>query len=54
MTPKIHFKTDISEIFKTPNTINLATTYNVTMPGPMAKMIADNYADMITVEHIHN
>lgn len=53
-TPEIHFKTDISEIFKTPNTINLATTFNVTMPGMNAKKIADNYADMITVEHIHN
>ncbi|GAB4207142.1 MAG: hypothetical protein Fur0023_17700 [Bacteroidia bacterium] len=52
--PEIHFKTDISEIFKTPNNIQLNTTYNVTMPGMMAKMIADNYADMITVEHIHN
>lgn len=53
ITPEIHFKTDISEIFKTPNTINLATTFQVTT-GPFAKMMADNYADMITVEHIHN
>lgn len=53
VTPEIHFKTDISEIFKTPNTINLATTFQVTT-GPFAKMMADNYADMITVEHIHN
>lgn len=53
-TPEIHFKTDISEIFKTPNNISVSTTFNVTMPGMMAKMIADNYADMITVEHIHN
>ncbi len=54
MTPEIHFKTDISEIFKTPNNINLSATYNVVMPGTTAKIIADNYADMITVEHIHN
>lgn len=54
VTPEIHFSVDVSEIFKTPNTIHLNSTYNVTMPGPMAKMIADNYADMITVEHIHN
>ncbi len=54
MTPEIHFKTDVSEILKTPNNINLSTTYNVVMPGTPAKIIADNYADMITVEHIHN
>ncbi|MCX7728231.1 MAG: hypothetical protein N2203_02060 [Bacteroidia bacterium] len=53
-TPEIHFKVDVSEIFKTPHTINLATTFNVMMPGSTAKKIADNYADMISVDHIHN
>jgi hypothetical protein len=24
------------------------------MPGTSAKNVADNYADMFTVEHIHN
>ncbi|GIV26516.1 MAG: hypothetical protein KatS3mg027_0330 [Bacteroidia bacterium] len=52
--PEIHFKTDISEIFKTPTTINLANDFNIVMPGVKSKMIADNYSDMITVEHIHN
>lgn len=53
-TPVIHFKTDASEIFKTPYTINFSTTYDVAMLGPIAKMISDNYADMISVKYISN
>ncbi len=50
----LHIKTDLSEWFKTPNTVSFATMHTVHMPGTMAKMIADNYADMFSVEHIHN
>ncbi len=53
-TPEIHLKTDISQWFKSPTTTNFGTTHTVHMPGTTAKTIADNYADMFTVEHIHN
>lgn len=53
-TPEIHIITDVSEWFKTPNTIGFGSTHTVHMPGAMAKSIADNYADMFKVDHIHN
>lgn len=54
VTPEIHFKVDVLEMFTTPTNTNFATSHTVHMPGAAAKAIADNYADMITVEHIHN
>lgn len=53
-TPEVHIKADLAEWFKSPTTINFATTHTVDMPGASAKMIADNYADMFSVEKIHN
>ncbi|MBN8694942.1 MAG: hypothetical protein J0L87_00305 [Bacteroidetes bacterium] len=54
ITPEIHFAVDLSEMFKNPTTTNFATTNMIHMPGAAAKTIADNYADMFSVEHIHN
>jgi hypothetical protein len=54
VTPEVHMKSDISEWFKNPNAIQFNTTHTVHMPGANAKTIADNYADMFSVEHIHN
>lgn len=54
ITPEIHIKTDVLEMFKTPTNTSFATTHTIHMPGAMAKSIADNYADMFSVEHIHN
>lgn len=54
VTPEIHLKSDLLEWFKTPDIIDFSTTHTVHMPGASAKKIADNYADMFTVEHIHN
>lgn len=54
VTPEIHFKVDIAEILTSPTTINFATFNTVHMAGANAKLLADNYADMISVEHIHN
>lgn len=52
--PNVHIKVDIAEWFKNPATINVATTHTIHMPGTMAKMMADNYADMFMLHHIHN
>jgi hypothetical protein len=54
VSPEVHIKCDVMEWFKNPNTINLATLHTIHMPGANAKLIADNYTDMFSVEHIHN
>lgn len=52
--PFIHLSVDIKEFFKNPTTINVATQYFLMSAGANAKMYADNYADMISFEHVHN
>ncbi len=54
ITPKIHLANDLLQWFESPTTIDFSTTNTVHMPGSSAKTIADNYADMFSVEHIHN
>ncbi len=46
--PKIRLQTNINEMFSNPNTIHFATLPIVTSAGANAKMMADNYQDMIT------
>lgn len=53
-TPEIHIKCNLKEWFMNPTSISLATTNNITTVSTTSKMIADNYADMFTIEHIHN
>lgn len=50
-TPQIHIKSDALEWFKTPKTISVK---DMPVFGNIAgiKIIADNYADMFTVDHI--
>jgi hypothetical protein len=52
--PSIHMSNNLIEWFQTPTPINFSTTNTVHMPGAAAKSIANNYADMFSVEHIHN
>lgn len=51
---QVHLKVDVNEMFKTPTLIDFVTKHTITMSGTNAKMIADNYADMIKFDHIHN
>lgn len=53
-TPVLTLKADVLEWFKSPSTINFATTHTVHMPGTAAKIIADNYSDMISVSSVQN
>jgi hypothetical protein len=53
-TPQIHLSANVNEFFANPMLIDVTTQYDMTMPGAMAKMYADNYADMISFEHVHN
>lgn len=54
VTPEIHLKADLLEWFTTPTNISFSTLSTIHMPGANAKTVADNYADMFSVEHIHN
>ena len=52
--PHVHLSADVLELFKSPTVINFATFSAVHMPGANAKIIADNYVDMISVTLIGN
>lgn len=54
VTPEIHLKVDLLEAFTSPDDISFSSINTIHMPGANAKMLADNYADMFSVEHIHN
>lgn len=50
----VKIKADIMEFFKSPNTISIATTHTIHMPGAAAKNMANNYADMFNVISVLN
>ena len=52
--PKITIKTDVSEWFKSPNTISFSTLNTVMVPGASSNSIADNYQDAFTLYSIQN
>lgn len=52
--PILKFKTNVNEIFQKPNVIDLSKSFNILGPGANAKMIADNYADMISFDKLQN
>jgi hypothetical protein len=52
--PRVILRTELSEAFKTPWLIDLKTHYSQLAEGPGAKIIADNYADMITFHSLQN
>lgn len=54
ITPIIHLSSNLAQWFASPNVIDFSIINTITMPGNNAKKVADNYADMFTVEHIHN
>ncbi len=54
-TPEIHLKSDLSKWFTgTGGTIDFSTLNTIMSPGANSKKIADNYAQFITFEHVHN
>ncbi|MEO6303657.1 MAG: MbnP family protein [Bacteroidia bacterium] len=56
ITPQIHLTVNISELFEHPNLIDVTQTgqYSQLTAGAGSKLFADNYADMISFEHVHN
>jgi|JI7StandDraft_1071085.scaffolds.fasta_scaffold115430_3 hypothetical protein len=58
ITPIIHISNNLLEWFETPTIVDFST-FNagnkvIMSASASSKTIADNYADMFTVEHIHN
>jgi hypothetical protein len=54
VSPTIHMSSNLLEWFESPTVIDFSSFHTVHSAGSDAKTIADNYADMFTVEHIHN
>lgn len=53
-TPMLHFTTNLNEVFKSPVKLSFANLYNITDPGPTARTVADNYADMFSLKSVQN
>ncbi|MFI5173082.1 MAG: MbnP family protein, partial [Chitinophagales bacterium] len=52
--PELHLVIDVLEILKNPTTINMATfPTGIMSANANAAIIANNYADMFTYDHIH-
>lgn len=52
--PLVTVKADAAEWFKTPTTLDLAVTNDVTVPGAAANVIVNNYSDMFTLISVQN
>lgn len=50
--PNVHINSDLLEWFKTPNIIKINELPAMSETGEMASKIADNYADMFTIDRI--
>ena len=53
VTPEVHVKVELMEVFKNPETISVAATPTV-MASPYSKTVADNYVDAFSLDHVHN
>jgi hypothetical protein len=51
--PHFHLYVDVLEMFANPTTISVATN-PTSHAGPYSKTVADNYADMFSIDHVHN
>lgn len=51
---EIHVLADVLKVFSTPNTISIANINIQMTPGGNSLLIADNYAQMFSFDHLHN
>lgn len=51
--PHFHLFVDVLEMFKSPTNISIAAN-PYSHAGPYSKTVADNYADMFLIDHVHN
>jgi hypothetical protein len=52
-TPHFHLYVDVLEMFKSPTVLSIAAN-PYSHGGPFSKTVADNYADMFLIDHVHN
>lgn len=52
-SPEMHVYVDILEMFSSPVNISVAAN-PLSHAGPFSKTVANNYADMFTLHHVHN
>lgn len=48
----LHMICDVLELFKSPNLVKMATMPVVVTEGPNVNIMADNYTDMFTIDHV--
>lgn len=53
-TPEVHLMVNVAEVFTNPENIDVSTLNDIHMPGANAVKMADSYADMFSLDHIHN
>jgi hypothetical protein len=53
-TPVLELGVNLNELFVSPNLIDVSTRHTIVSAGPNAKLMADNYADMISLMKIRN
>lgn len=51
--PHVHMYVDVLEMFTNPTNISVAAN-PTSHAGPYSKTVADNYADMFSIDHVHN
>ncbi len=51
---EIHLLADVLKVFSQPNTISISAVNFQMAPGGNALLIADNYAQMFSFDHLHN
>jgi hypothetical protein len=51
--PHFHLYVDVLEMFTNPANISVAAN-PASHAGPFSKTVADNYADMFSIDHVHN
>ncbi len=49
-----HFMVDFAEFFKSPVDLDVAATPEVMAPNANSVIVANNYADMFMIHHVHN
>jgi len=50
----VHYMVDVAEFFKNPTDFDIEAEAMVMMPNPSSVVIANNYADMYMIHHVHN
>jgi hypothetical protein len=47
----VHIDADVLKLFKSPTLFDFATRYSINTAGAEAKVLADNYANMLSITY---